>query len=117
MANKADVMRILDITEEEYEEMKKADAEIDKGADPFPLDESQKKVEKKMRQADRAVNAYGKVVKRERKADADKETLLNALFQGVFPMCDTYEVTNAEREFSFTYNGKKYKVVLSCPRS
>lgn len=117
MAEKADVMRILDITEEEYEEMKKADAEIDRGADPFPLSETQKKVEKKMRQADRVVNPYGKAVKRERKTDTDKETLLNAMFTAILPMCETYEVANAEREFSFTYNGKKYKIVLSCPRS
>ena len=32
-------------------------------------------------------------------------------------MCDSYEIANAEREFSFTFRGRKYKVVLSCPRS
>ena len=76
----------------------------------------QKKAEKKLRQADRAPTAY-KFTKRERKADNDKATLVNTLFNAILPMCDTYEVQNAEREFTFTYNGKKYKVVLSAPRS
>lgn len=115
--DKAKVMAILDLTEEEFDELQKADEAIDKGADLFPLDAEQKKVEKKMRQADRAVNAYGKKVERVRKSDNDKADLINALFSAILPMCEQYEITNAEREFTFTYHGRKFKVVLSAPRS
>ena len=116
MSRQIEAMRKLGMTEEEIQEVLKTDREIDRGADPFPLTQEQEQVVKKARQADRAVNAYGKEVKRERKADDDKTFLLNALFCAVLPHCDTYEVSNAEREFLFTYNGKKYKVVLSAPR-
>lgn len=110
------LMTTLGITEAEALDVIECDKAIDKGADPFPLTDEQKKAEKKLRQADRAPTAY-KFTKRERKADNDKATLVNTLFNAILPMCDTYEVQNAEREFTFTYNGKKYKVVLSAPRS
>lgn len=116
MSRQIEAMRKLGMAEEEIQEVLKTDREIDRGADPFPLTQEQEQVVKKARQADRAVNAYGKEVKRERKADDDKAFLLNTLFSAVLPHCDTYEVSNAEREFLFTYNGKKYKVVLSAPR-
>ena len=116
MSRQIEAMRKLGMTEEEIQEVLKTDREIDRGADPFPLTQEQEQVVKKARQAARAVNAYGKEVKRERKADDDKAFLLNTLFSAVLPHCDTYEVSNAEREFLFTYNGKKYKVVLSAPR-
>lgn len=116
MSRQIEAMRKLGMTEEEIQEVLKTDREIDRGADPFPLTQEQEQVVKKARQADRAINAYGKEVKRERKADEDKAFLLNTLFSAVLPHCDTYEVSNAEREFLFTYNGKKYKVVLSAPR-
>ena len=110
------LMMKLDINRNEAIELMNADKAIDKGEKLFELSQEGKQVEKQMRQADRAVNAYGKEVKRERKADEDKAFLLNTLFSAVLPHCDTYEVSNAEREFLFTYNGKKYKVVLSAPR-
>lgn len=110
------LMEKLNISEAEAIELMEADKAIDKGEKLFELTQEQKQTEKKMRQADRAVNAYGKEVKRERKADEDKGTLMNVLFNSILPICDTYEVTNAEREFLFTYHGKKYKVVLSAPR-
>ena len=69
---------------------------------------------KKARQADRKPTERKP---REKKQDADKETLLNALFSAILPMCESYEIANAEREFLFTFRGRKYKVVLSCPRS
>lgn len=110
------LMEKLDLTEDEAKQLILDDKAIDKGEKLFELSQEGKQVEKAMRQADRAVNAYGKKVQRERKADDDKAFLLNTLFSAVLPHCDTYEVSNAEREFLFTYNGKKYKVVLSAPR-
>ena len=110
------LMKALDITEAEALEVIETDKAIDKGADPFPLTQEQKKAVRKATQADRKPTVYN-FSKRERKADEDKATLVNALFTAILPMCETYEVVNSEREFLFTYNGKKYKVVLSTPRS
>lgn len=108
-------MRAQGYTEEEISDMLKCDKEIDRGADPFPLDPELEAGAKKARRADRTDTP--KKANRERKPNEDKQALLNALFSAVLPMCDTYEVTNAEREFLFTYKGTKYKVTLSCPRS
>ena len=116
MADIQKLMEVLDLTEDEAKQLIADDEAVDKGEKLFELSADQKQVEKKMRQADRKVDAYGKTTKRERKADEDKAHLLNVLFSAILPICDTYEVTNGEREFSFTYHEKKYKVVLSAPR-
>lgn len=116
MADIQKLMEVLDLTEDEAKQLIADDEAIDKGEKLFELSQEGKQVEKRMRQADRKVDAYGKTTKRERKADEDKAHLLNVLFSAILPLCDTYEVTNGEREFSFTYHEKKYKVVLSAPR-
>ena len=110
--SKEDNMRKQGYTEEEIADMLACDLAIDRGENLFPLDPSLEIGAKKARRADRTDTPKP----RERKANEDKLTLLNALFSAVLPMCESYEVTNAEREFLFTYNGTKYKVVLSAPR-
>lgn len=102
------------IPPEEWEGILALDKEIDRGAKLFELDPELEKGAKKARQADRKPTERKP---REKKEDMDKQTLLNTLFSSILPMCDSYEVVNAEREFSFIFRGKKYKVVLSCPRS
>lgn len=108
-------MRAQGYTEEEIEDMLKCDQEIDRGADLFPLDPELEKGAKKARRADRTDTTKKAV--RERKEDTEKRTLINALVA----TADRYangniEIVNPEREFLFTRNGKKYKVVLSVPR-
>ena len=105
-------MRKQGYTEEEIADMLKCDREIDRGADPFPLSAELEQGAKKARRADRTDTPK----KAERKPNEDKATLINAIFSAVLPMCESYEVVNAEREFLFTYKGIKYKVVLSVPR-
>lgn len=121
MSRQIEAMRKLGMTEEEIQEVLKTDREIDRGADPFPLTQEQEQVVKKARQADRAVNAYGKEVKRERKVDDDKRYLMRAIKSGLFTYAGIKDETainviNAEREIEFIFNGKKYKIVLSAPR-
>ena len=111
-----EAMKKLGMSEAEIAEVLESDKRIDKGEKLFELTAEQEKASKKARQADRAPTAY-KFTKRERKPDQDKADLLNILFSAVLPVCDTYEVTNSEHEFLLTYHGKKYKVVLSAPRS
>lgn len=107
-------LRKCGIPESEWAELEATDKEIDRGAKLFDLPPELEAGAKKARQADRKP---AERKPREKKQDKDKETLLNALFTAILPICDSYEVANAEREFSFTFRGKKYKVVLSCPRS
>ena len=120
MNKQIEALRKLGLTDAEIEEVLADDKRIDKGEKLFELTAEQEKASKKARKADRTPTVYkldNTAGKRSKKEDADKATLLNALFTAILPLCDTYEVTNAEREFSFTYNGRKFKVVLSAPRS
>ena len=120
MSKQIEAMRKLGMSEEEIQQVLADDKRIDKGEKLFELTAEQEKASKQARQADRKPTVYkldNTAGKRSKKEDADKATLMNALFSAILPMCDTYEVTNAEREFCFTYHERKFKVVLSAPRS
>ena len=104
-------MRAQGYTEEEIEDMLKADREIDRGADLFPLSAELEKGAKKARRADRTDTPK----KANRAEDADKRTLIY-LLSNVVRGFDDLEIVNPEREFLFTYCGKRYKVVMSVPR-
>jgi hypothetical protein len=116
-------MRAQGYTEEEIEDMLKCDQEIDRGADLFPLAPELEKGAKKARRADRTDTP--KKANRERKPNDDKRFLIDALVWAVTTdieqagdnvLATDVEIVNTEREFLFTYNGTKYKVVLSVPR-
>ena len=120
MSKQIEALRKLGLTDAEIEQVLADDKRIDKGEKLFELTAEQEKASKQARKADRAPTVYkldNTAGKRSKKEDADKATLMNALFTAILPMCDTYEVTNAEREFCFTYHERKFKVVLSAPRS
>lgn len=119
-------LRKVGLTEEEIADVLKCDKEIDRGANLFPLDPELEEGAKKARRADRTDTPKKAV--RERKPNEDKrrlvEFLKNALENEVcLSLTETdyigtvVEIVNPEREFLFTYNGTKYKVVLSCPRN
>lgn len=116
----------LGMTEEEILDVLRTDKEIDQGIKHFELDEDLKPGAKKARRADRTDNPKKTV--RERKPNEDKrrlvEFLKNALENEICLSATdtdyigtTVEIVNPEREFLFTYNGIKYKVVLSAPRT
>ena len=107
-------MRKIGMTEEEIADVLRTDKEIDRGADLFPLAKELQAGAKKARRADRTDTPKP----RTREEDKDKRFLLCQLVATAdrFALGDI-EIVNPEREFLFTYNGKKYKVVLSCPRN
>lgn len=109
-------MRKAGFTEEEIVDILRTDKEIDRGANPFPIAPELEPGAKKARRADRTDTP--KKVVRERKEDIDKGILLEQLANaiGASPINATCEIVNPEREFLFTYNGRKFKVVLSAPR-
>ena len=108
------IMKTLQCSKEEAEAILAEDKRIDRGEKLYELDPELEAGAKKARQADRKPTERKP---REKKQDADKEALVNAMFSAILPMCESYKVENAEREFSFTFRGRKYKVVMSCPRS
>ena len=105
-------LRNIGLTEEEIADVLQTDKAIDQGADPFPLAKELQAGAKKARRADRTDTPKP----RTREEDTDKRTLIY-LLSNVVRGFDDLKIVNPEREFLFTYCGKKYKVVLSCPRN
>lgn len=112
MAKVEQLMEILKCSEAEALDIIKTDEAIDKGANPFPLSADQEKASKKARTTATGVYTFEK---KERKTDTDKQMLIADLVNAL-PYADKVEITNPEREFLFTYNGRKFKVTLSAPR-
>lgn len=93
------------------------DERIDKGEKLFEQTAEQKANSKKYRQGDRKPTVY-KLDKRERKADADKRQLIALLCASVGEVADNEPtVTNIERQVDFEFSGRKFRVVLSAPRT
>jgi hypothetical protein len=109
-------LRKCGIPEAEWAELEATDKRIDRGEKLFDLDPELEAGAKKARQADRKPTERKP---REKKQDSDKRSLIQQMVDSLendFP-CIPCEITNPEREFLFTYHGKKYKVVLSAPRT
>ena len=93
------------------------DERIDKGEKLFEQTAEQKANSKKYRQGDRKPTVY-KLDKRERKADADKRQLIALLCASVGEVADNEPtVTNIERQIDFEFRSRKFRVVLSAPRT
>ena len=93
------------------------DERIDKGEKLFEQTAEQKANSKKYRQGDRKPTVY-RLDKRERKADADKRQLIALLCATVGEVADNEPtVTNIERQVDFEFRGRKFRVVLSAPRT
>lgn len=118
MSRQIENLRKLGLTDAEIADVLKTDKEIDRGANPFPLSAEQEKASKDARQADRKPTIYkldNTNGKRRKKADSVKAEIMRKLLD----CFDEYnpQVINAEREFTFTYADRKFKIVLSAPRS
>ena len=109
------LMKALDLTEAEAREMLADDAEIDKGADLFPLTAEQEKASKQARATGTRKTEY-QFSKRERKPDADKRELVELVKNALAPISEPI-VTNVERQLDFTYHGRQFRIVLSAPRA
>ena len=115
-------MALLKCTREEAEEIVACDERIDKGEKLFELTPEQEKASKKARAiGTKTTTATPKATttKRERKADNDKAMLIDEIKNAIegLECVEGVEVTNAEREMLFYCNGRKFKIVLSAPRS
>lgn len=111
MNQKEKLMKTLGISEAEALDIIKTDEQIDKGVDPFPLTAEQKKLEKKMRQADRKPTTY-KFTTRERKKNETKGDLIAEIAQFLTEKVENLAIPNAERMISFEKDGKKFELTL-----
>lgn len=116
MSKQVEAMQKLGMSGEEIADVLESDKRIDRGEKLFELDPELEKGAKKARRADRKPTAYN-FQKRERKADNDKREIIQCIDDALCCLVDNVEVINPEREILFIYNDKKYKVVLSAPRS
>ena len=113
------LMELLECSEEQAKEIIAYDQEVDKMTVTqceSDLSKEQKAVAKQYRQGDRKPTVYN-FSTRERKADNDKGKLIEMLASAINLVTDQEPtITNAERQIDFVYNGRKFRVVLSCPR-
>lgn len=111
------MMEKLDLTREDAIKLIEDDAEVDRMTSAkqwdSDLSDEQKKAVKKAKSTGRAVS--DKPTKREKKVDNTKKMLIETL-KNSLDMAEDFEILNDEREFTFTVNGEKFKVVLSKPR-
>lgn len=96
------------------------DKKIDRGEKLFELSADQKEAVKAMTRADSKPHGTHN---RERKPDGDRRWLIQFLATaledadcGLDTNLDNISITNPERELEFVYNGKRYRLTLSCPR-
>lgn len=111
----AELMKALNITEAEARELIADDERIDKGEKLFELSDDQKANSKKARGTGTRVQKNP--VNREHKEDPDKRELIQTLRELIAERANNPEVTNPERQIDFTYKGRKFRIVLSAPRS
>ena len=113
-----DMMKKLDCTREEAIQILEDDDAIEHGEDLFKLTPEQEKVSKQARSVDR--KPAKQKAKRERKEDLEKRELIKSLKFMVDTKYDykiEAEITNPERQIDWTTpDGRKFRIVLSCPR-
>ena len=109
------LMVCLGITEQEALQVLEDDKRIDKGEKLFELTEEQKANEKQARLTGERVATTK--TKREKKVDNQKQNIISTMVGSIINVFGVrVDVANEEREFEFELNGRKFKVVLSCPR-
>lgn len=118
-----EISQILEISLDEAKEVIATDAAIDRGADPFPLTEDQKKIEKEMRGTGTRVTQEkkkgGPVVysfsKRSRKPNELKREIIDIIYLALTAEGIDYqevERTNPERQIAFKIGEKKFELTL-----
>ena len=116
MATVQKLMQVLGVSEEEAREILATDKAIEQGADPFPLTDAEEKASKEARRAEQD-KATRKQTAKPKKVDAEKREIMQVIDDALCDLVDNVEVINPERELVCHFNGRKFKVTLSAPRS
>lgn len=114
MTDKEKALKNLGLSDEEIADVVETDRKIDKGEKLFELPEELEKGAKKAR-----MSGNTKGYTREKKIDIEKRAIIQCMTEIAENLADngTVNLTNAEREFDFIYKDRKFKIVLSCPRT
>jgi hypothetical protein len=116
MATVQKLMQVLGVSEEEAREILATDKAIEQGADPFPLTEAEEKASKEARRAEQD-KATRKQTAKPKKVDAEKLEIMQVIDDALCDLVDNVEVINPGRELVCHFNGRKFKITLSAPRS
>lgn len=116
MKEQIENMKKLRMTDEEIADILECDKRIDKGEKLFELAETEKVNSRKARQVARMPKPQ---TNREKKVDVEKRFLIQCMGEIAENLADsgTIEIINPEKEIIFVYKDRKFKIVLSCPRS
>lgn len=113
---KEKIMRVLDCSEAEAEEIMQTDKAIDRGERVyFDLSPEQEKQAKKLINATtRKKPANYQFTKRERKANPTKSDIIQYLFDSLHDgyECSDLEITNKERQLTFAIGEDKFELTL-----
>ena len=113
-------MDLLKISRDEAIQLIEDDKRIDKGEKLFSLTPEQEKASKKARSAGRKpkTTVYKfDTTKRKKPENKNKSDLISVITGALTEHgAENLELINPEREFTFTMDGTKYKIVLSLPR-
>lgn len=114
---KEKLMRILNVTAEEAEEIIAYDKAVDQGKKtPYDITSEQEKQTRKYRQADRKPTVYDFTKKRERKPNATKGGLIAELFDFLSKnsqfSTENVVITNKERQIAFQIGEDKFELTL-----
>ena len=112
------IMANLKCTEEEAAEIMAYDKAVDRGEKtPHDLTPAQNKVAQSYARTGTRKPTVYKFDKKERKPNDEKREIINGIVESVFfSWIDDIKITNPERQIDFSYNGTKYRIVLSAPR-
>lgn len=119
-AETAAALERLGLTPEEIEQTILDDRQINQGVKLFELSDEQKEASKKARATG---TRKATQTTRKRKEDEDKRELITMIFDLFRDTCIDDEpiteinVTNPERQIDFNFHNRKFRIVLSAPRS
>lgn len=113
-------LKKLGLSDAEIEQVLADDKKIDKGEKLFSLSAEQEKISKQARQVNKSPTVYkldNEKGKRSKKANPEKEIIISTVLTAIQNIGGiTLDLINPEREFTFSFNDTKYKIVLSAPR-
>ena len=117
MTEKEKALKNLGLTDEEIADVVDADQRIDKGEKLFELPKELEQGAKKARMAGNC-NGYTKAEK-VKKVDRQKRFIIETISRALTDHLggSIHEITHPEREIVVEYCHRKFKIVLSCPRS
>lgn len=111
------IMANLKCTEEEAAEIMAYDKAVDKGEKtPHDLTPAQNKVAQSYARTGTRKPTVYKFEKKERKPNEPKRELIEMFAAALTENSINHAITNPERQIDFTFNGVKYRIVLSAPR-